>query len=104
MTVRLSYRPHSGHTVCGSVVWPRSQVVSAGGVAFHCARRARVLLRDILRFGTAITSPRSFACPAGLLAPTSERRALRAHGPPAGRPAALRTRRRALHTPPGTAG
>src|SRR4051794_15431088 len=27
----------------------------SGAVAFHCERRARVLLRDILRFGTAMS-------------------------------------------------
>src|SRR4051794_11588167 len=34
--------------------WPPStRVVSVVAVAFHCERRARVLLRDIFRFGTA---------------------------------------------------
>ena len=32
------------------------QVVSGVAVVFHCERRARVLLRDILRFGTATAS------------------------------------------------
>ena len=31
----------------------RSQVDSAGAVAFHCERRCRVLLREVFLFGTA---------------------------------------------------
>jgi hypothetical protein len=30
-----------------------AQVTSDGAEVFHCERRARVLLRDIFRFGTA---------------------------------------------------
>jgi hypothetical protein len=42
--------------VCGSFGCPQArfgQVTSVGAVVFQCARRERVLLRDILRFGTA---------------------------------------------------
>ena len=46
-----------GQATCGSFrsrhCWQRT---SAGAVVFHCARRERVLLRDILRFGTATVS------------------------------------------------
>ena len=39
-------------------------MVSVVGVAFHCARRDRVLLRDIFRFGTAtLSSPSSCGSP-----------------------------------------
>ena len=55
--------PQVGHAVCGSLGsrhW--GQRTSAGAVAFHFARRDLVLLRDILRLGTAtsvlLTYPR----------------------------------------------
>src|SRR5580698_8023476 len=39
------------------MVLPFSIVLTrVGAVAFHCARRMRVLARDILRFGTAISN------------------------------------------------
>jgi hypothetical protein len=41
-------------TACGSFGERHcGQATVATGVAFHCARRDRVLLRDILRLGTA---------------------------------------------------
>src|SRR3954453_419642 len=56
------------------------QVVSVVAVVFHCDRRARVLLRDILRFGTATASSLSSrrTCSADS---TSEDRAAHAYGP-----------------------
>jgi len=42
--------------VWGSFISPQArfgQATSVGAVVFHCERRARVLLRDIFRFGTA---------------------------------------------------
>ena len=39
------------------------QVDRLAGVAFHCARRERVLLRDILRLGTATVSSLSSRAP-----------------------------------------
>ena len=54
MTWRLLYVPHVGHAVCGSLGERQlGQAISCGAVAFHCARRDLVLLRDILRLGTA---------------------------------------------------
>jgi hypothetical protein len=44
------------HAVCGSFISPQArfgQRTSVGAVVFHCERRARVLLRDFFRFGTA---------------------------------------------------
>lgn len=54
MTWRPLYVPQTVHTACGSfgdLHCGHSTV--ATGVAFQLARRDRVLLRDILRFGTA---------------------------------------------------
>jgi hypothetical protein len=49
--------PQTWHAACGSF---GSRHCEHGSVriarAFHCARRDRVLLRDILRFGTATVS------------------------------------------------
>ena len=46
--------PQVGHAVCGRCgERQRSHVAIVIGAAFHCARRERVLLRDIRRFGTA---------------------------------------------------
>src|SRR4051812_37178020 len=64
LTLRPLYSRYSGvpaesvttRAWCGReyVTWPPSTfVVSVVAVAFHCERRARVLLRDIFRFGTA---------------------------------------------------
>lgn len=54
MTWRLLYIPQVGHAVCGSLGERQlGQAMSCGAVAFHCARRDLVLLRDILRLGTA---------------------------------------------------
>jgi len=62
MTWRRLYVPQLGHAVCGSLgSRHRSQRTSVGAMAFHCARRDRVLLRDILRLGTATAkSPHLF--------------------------------------------
>lgn len=38
----------------------RGHAVSVVAVAFHCARRERVLERDIFRFGTATSVPLLF--------------------------------------------
>jgi hypothetical protein len=46
--------------VWGNFISPQArfgQVTSVGAVVFHCERRARVLLRDIFRFGTATVTP-----------------------------------------------
>jgi len=57
MTWRLLYVPHVGHAVCGSFGSRHcGQVTSCGAVVFHCDRRDLVLLRDILRLGTAISA------------------------------------------------
>jgi hypothetical protein len=46
--------PQVGQATCGSFGSRQfGQAISCGAVAFHCARRDLVLLRDILRFGTA---------------------------------------------------
>lgn len=54
MTWRPLYVPQTEHAACGSFgdrhCW---HATVATAVAFHCARRDRVLLRDIFRFGTA---------------------------------------------------
>jgi len=55
-----SYWPQFVHAVWGSFISPQArfgQVTSVGAVDFHCERRARVLLRDIFRFGTATVTP-----------------------------------------------
>ena len=42
--------------MCGSLGWPQArlgQLTRVGALVFHCERRARVLARDIFRFGTA---------------------------------------------------
>jgi hypothetical protein len=51
-----AYCPQFEHAVCGGTISPQArfgQRTSVGADAFHCERRDRVLLRDILRFGTA---------------------------------------------------
>jgi hypothetical protein len=51
-----AYWPQLLHAVCGSTISPHArfgQRTSVGALVFHCDRRARVLLRDIFRFGTA---------------------------------------------------
>jgi hypothetical protein len=54
MTWRRLYVPQVGHAVCGSLGSRHcGQRTRVGAVAFHCARRDLVLLRDILRLGTA---------------------------------------------------
>src|SRR5947208_6846257 len=57
MTWRPLYVPQVGQAVWGSFGsrhW--GQVTSVGRCALHFARRCRVLLRDILRFGTATSA------------------------------------------------
>jgi hypothetical protein len=57
MTWRRRYVPHVGQAVCGSLgSWHCGQLTSAGAVVFHFERRDRVLLRDILRLGTATSA------------------------------------------------
>ena len=49
--------PHVGQAACGSFgLWHCGQLTSVGADVFHCARRERVLLRDIRRFGTATSA------------------------------------------------
>jgi hypothetical protein len=51
-----SYWPQLLHAVCGSFICPHARFghgTNVGADVFHCERRARVLLRDIFRFGTA---------------------------------------------------
>ena len=53
---RGPYWPQDGHAVCGRCFSRQAgfaQVTSVGTDAFHWDRRCRVLLRDILRLGTA---------------------------------------------------
>jgi hypothetical protein len=48
------YVPQTEHAACGSFGERHcGHATVATAVAFHCARRDRVLLRDIFRFGTA---------------------------------------------------
>ena len=51
-----SYCPQFEQAVCGSLGWPQArfgQVTSVGALVFQCDRRERVLLREVLRLGTA---------------------------------------------------
>jgi hypothetical protein len=51
-----SYCPQLLHAVCGNFISPHARFghgTRVGALVFHCERRARVLLRDIFRFGTA---------------------------------------------------
>ncbi len=71
MTWRPLYVPHTVHAAWGSFGDRHcGQATVATAVTFHCARRDRVLLRDILRLGTATASyssslgPRSGGCAA----------------------------------------
>jgi hypothetical protein len=53
-TVRSLYVPQLGQAWCESFgSRQRGQAVREGAMAFQFARRERVLLRDIFRFGTA---------------------------------------------------
>jgi hypothetical protein len=57
MTCRRRYVPHVGQAACGSFgLWHCGQLTSVGADVFHCARRERVLLRDIRRLGTATSA------------------------------------------------
>jgi hypothetical protein len=56
-TCRRRYVPHVGQAACGSFwLWHCGHSTSVTGAAFHCARRERVLLRDIFRLGTATSA------------------------------------------------
>jgi hypothetical protein len=49
--------PQVGQATCGSLgSWHCGQLTSVGAVAFQFERRDRVLLRDILRLGTATSA------------------------------------------------
>lgn len=57
MTWRPWYVPQTWQTACGNFGDRHCGHGAVGtGRVFHCARRDRVLLRDILRFGTATGS------------------------------------------------
>lgn len=48
------YVPQTLQAACGNLADLHcGQATVATALTFHCARRERVLLRDILRFGTA---------------------------------------------------
>jgi hypothetical protein len=49
--------PQVGQATCGSFgSWHCGQLTSAGALVFQFERRDRVLLRDILRLGTATSA------------------------------------------------
>jgi hypothetical protein len=57
MTWRRRYVPHVGQATWGSLgSWHCGQLTRAGAVVFQFERRDRVLLRDILRLGTATSA------------------------------------------------
>src|ERR1700691_5818835 len=57
MTWRRRYVPHVGQATWGSLgSWHCGQLTSVGALVFHCERRERVLLHDILRLGTATSA------------------------------------------------
>ena len=57
MTWRRRYVPHVGQATCGSLrSWHCGQSTSAGALVFQFERRDLVLLRDILRLGTATSA------------------------------------------------
>jgi hypothetical protein len=57
MTWRRRYVPHVGQATWGSLgSWHCGQLTSVGAVVFQFERRDRVLLRDILRLGTATSA------------------------------------------------
>jgi len=57
MTWRRRYVPHVGQATCDSFSsWHCGQLTSGGAAVFHFERRERVLLRDILRLGTATSA------------------------------------------------
>src|SRR5215470_8217166 len=57
MTCRRRYVPQVGQAACGSFGLRHcGQLTSVGAAVFHWARRERVLLRDILRLGTATSA------------------------------------------------
>src|SRR6201996_1732444 len=57
ITWRRRYVPHVGQATWGSLgSWHCGQLTSVGALVFHCERRERVLLRDILRLGTATSA------------------------------------------------
>jgi hypothetical protein len=56
-TCRRRYVPQVGQAACGSLGLRHcGQLTSVGAAVFHCARRDRVLLRDIFRLGTATSA------------------------------------------------
>ena len=58
--------PQVGQAACGSFgLWHCGQATSVGADVFHCARRERVLLRDIRRLGTATSALLSVFCSIG---------------------------------------
>ena len=103
MTWRPLYVPHTEHAACGSLGERHcGQATVATGVVFHCARRDRVLLRDIFRLGTATTlTPLRSSSGTGR---PSAGRAAGGSAPPAARRAAPRSRGTALDSLRGTAG
>jgi hypothetical protein len=57
MTWRRRYVPQVGQAACGSFgLWHWLHSTRVGAAVFHWARRERVLLRDIFRFGTATSA------------------------------------------------
>jgi len=51
-----SYCPQFEQAVCGSFNWPQARFghgTNVGALVFQCDRRERVLLREVLRLGTA---------------------------------------------------
>jgi len=57
MTCRSRYVPQVGQAACGSFGLRHcGQLSSVGADVFHCERRECVLLRDILRLGTATSA------------------------------------------------
>src|SRR5262249_52175161 len=104
MTWRPLYVPHTVQAAWGNLGerhWGHATV--ATGTVFHWARRERVLLRDILRLGTAMAvTPRSSVSVGS--APPSVGRPARDRGQRAARPSAPRTRGTGPGNLDGTAG
>jgi hypothetical protein len=65
---RPLYQPHDEHAVCGSMASrQRGQVVSVGALAFHWARRDRVLDRDFFHLGVRPPVMSTFSSSCGAL-------------------------------------
>lgn len=61
-SLRAPYWPQAGQAVCGRCLARQAgfaHVANVGTAYLNCERRCRVLLRDIFRFGTATSSPRT---------------------------------------------